>query len=76
MSGFIIGPILLGYLIFSYIVFGIVLKTTQKKKLSYLVLVGVLTFPFWDLIVQKTIKTGYQVSGALNPEIYEYPEKD
>ena len=36
----------------------------------------ILTFPFWDLIVQKAIKTVYQFSGPLEPKIYEMPEMD
>jgi hypothetical protein len=41
-----------------------------------MIFVGILTFPFWDLIIQKGIKTIFEISGVLEPKIYAYPEKD
>lgn len=69
-------PLVVLYILLSYWIYKLVFKKSQNKSLSGVVLVMVLTFPFWDLIVQKGIKTFYQVSGLLEPKIYDYPEKD
>lgn len=76
MSGIIILPIILIYIFVVFLIYKIVLKSTNKKFFSRMFFIGVLTFPFWDLIIQKTIKTVYQFSGALESKIYAYPEKD
>jgi hypothetical protein len=76
MSGIIIFPIVLIYIFVAFLIYKLVLKNTNKKFLSSMVFIGILTFPFWDLIIQKGIKTIFEVSGVLEPKIYAYPEKD
>lgn len=76
MSGIIILPIILIYIFVAFLIYKIVLKSTDKKFFSRMVFIAVITFPFWDLILQKTIKTIYQFPGVLEPKIYAYPEKD
>ena len=46
-----------------------------KNALYLFVFTFFLLLPFWDLVLQKGIKTYYQVFMS-NPTIYEYPEKD
>ena len=67
MSGLIILPILIMYILFAIFMYKI---TTSK-----IVLIVILLFPFWDLIVQKGIKTYYQVFES-EPIIYALPEFD
>lgn len=76
MSGIIIFPIVLIYIFVAFLIYKLVLRNTNKKFLSSMVFIGILTFPFWDLIIQKGIKTIFEVSGVLEPKIYAYPEKD
>lgn len=47
----------------------------DKNALYLFVFMFFLLLPFWDLVLQKGIKTYYQVFMS-NPIIYEYPEKD
>lgn len=47
----------------------------DKNILYFCVFMFFLALPFWDLILQKGVKTYYQVFMS-NPIIYEYPEKD
>jgi len=52
------------------------LEVRMDKNILYLfVFIFFFSLPFWDLILQKGIKTYYQVFMS-NPIIYEYPEKD
>ena len=67
MSGLIILPILIMYILFAIFMYKI---TTSK-----IVLIVILLFPFWDLIVQKGIKTYYQIFES-EPIIYAMPEFD
>jgi len=67
MSGLIILPILIAYILFALFMY----KLTTSK----IVLVVILLFPFWDLIIQKGIKTYYQVFES-EPIIYAMPEFD
>ena len=67
MSGLIIFPILIVYIVFAILMY----KLTASK----IVLIVILVFPFWDLIVQKGIKTYYQVFES-EPIIYAMPEFD
>ncbi|MDY3205373.1 MAG: hypothetical protein RBR70_09910 [Arcobacter sp.] len=76
MSGIIIFPIVLIYIFAAFLIYKLVLRNTNKKFLSMMIFIGILTFPFWDLIIQKGIKTIFEVSGVLEPKIYAYPEKD
>lgn len=74
---FVFIPIIVGiYIFIAFLIYKLVLKDTNKKFLSSMVFIGILTFPFWDLIIQKGIKTIFEVSGVLEPKIYAYPEKD
>jgi len=76
MSGIIIIPILVIYAFFCYIIYRIVLGKTQKWLLSVTVFFAVLTFPFWDLIIDKGIEKFYNTFGLLEPIVYEMPERD
>lgn len=74
---FVFIPITVGiYIFIALYLYKLILKSTSKKFLSGMVLIGILTFPFLDLIIQKGIKTIFEVSGVLEPKIYAYPEKD
>lgn len=67
---------MLMYILVSIGISKVVYRFTQKRFVSSLVFVALVTFPFWDLIAQKAIKTYYVNSGLLEPNIYEMPEKD
>lgn len=47
----------------------------DKNALYFFVFMFFLLLPFWDLVLQKGIKTYYQVFMS-NPTVYAYPEKD
>ncbi len=84
--GFIVILVNLAYLVFSQVV-GIITyfslrkipifaKHTRKlKAFSFVVFLVVLLAPFWDLIIQKGIKTYYE-NYKMNYTINAYPEKD
>lgn len=76
MSGIIVIPILVIYTFFCYIVYRIVLGKTQKWLFSVSIFFAVLTFPFWDLMVQQGIKSFYETFNLLEPTIYEMPQRD
>jgi len=67
MSGLIILPILIAYIVFAMFMY----KLTASK----IVLIVILVFPVWDLIVLKGIQTYYQVFER-EPIIYAMPEFD
>ena len=67
MSGLIILPILIAYIVFAIFM--------SKITASKIVLIVILVFPFWDLIIQKGIKTYYQIFES-EPIIYAMPEFD
>jgi len=67
MSGLIILPILIVYILFAIFMY----KLTASK----IVLIAILLFPVWDLIIQKGIKTYYQIFES-DPIIYAMPEFD
>jgi len=67
MSGLIILPILIAYIVFAMFMY----KLTTSK----IVLIAILLFPVWDLIIQKGIKTYYQVFES-EPIIYAIPDFD
>ena len=84
--GFIVILVNLAYLVFSQVV-GIITyfslkkipifaKHTRKlKAFSFVVFLVVLLAPFWDLIIQKGIKTYYE-NYKMGYTINAYPEKD
>lgn len=74
--GILILFMMIVYITVSYFIVRIIYKFTNKKNLSIFLFVGLITFPFWDLIAQKAIKTYYINSGLLEPKIYAMPEKD
>ena len=67
MSGLIILPILIVYILFAIFMY----KLTASK----IVLIVILVFPVWDIIIQKGIKTYYQVFES-EPTVYALPEFD
>jgi len=75
MSGIISGPIILFYIFIAYLIYKTILIATQKKILSRVIFALILTFPFWDLMAQKVIKTYYQAF-LMEPKIYAMPEFD
>jgi len=75
MSGIISGPIILFYIFIAYLIYKTILSATQKKILSRVIFALILTFPFWDLMAQKVIKTYYQAF-LMEPKIYALPEVD
>lgn len=74
--GFIIGPIILVYIIVSFFISRLIYKISKRGILSAVSFLMIVSFPFWDLIAQKTIKEIYIFTKALEPKIYAYPEKD
>lgn len=67
MSGIIMLPIFLMYILFATFMY----KATTSK----IILVVILIFPIWDLVIQKGIKTYYQLF-KMEPKIYAMPEFD
>jgi len=74
--GMIIFPILLLYVFVSYVIYKIILIGTEKKFLSIIIFILILLLPFWDLMLQKSVKTFYEIFSLLEPKVYSYPEKD
>lgn len=74
--GILILFMMIVYIAVSYFIVRVIYKFTNKKTLSIVLFIGLITFPFWDLIAQKAIKTYYINSGLLEPKIYAMPEKD
>ena len=68
MSGLIILPILIAYILFAMFMY----KLTASK----IVLIVILVFPFWDLILKQGINFGYRVYLMSEPTTYAYPERD
>jgi len=74
MSGIIIFPIVLIYIFVAFLIYKLVLKNTNKKFLSSMVFIGILTFPFWDIILANIIVLAYKPFATYT--IYEYPQID
>jgi hypothetical protein len=51
------------------------LKTWKRRVLCTLLSLSVLVAPFWDLLIQKGIKTYYETY-KMDDTIYAYPERD
>lgn len=67
----------LAYLLFAWFIGYLAYKLFKNKykHIGKIVFVVVLLAPFWDLVIQKSIKTYYQVF-KMEGEIYAYPEFD
>ena len=76
MSGLIIVPIFIFYVIVGFFLIKFILRIFKKKFSNILLLLIVILLPFWDLFVQKGVKTYYQVFGLLNPIVYEALKKN
>lgn len=74
--GAVIVTIMLGYLLVSVGIAILIYKFSKKRIIPIVVFIGLITFPFWDIIAQKAIKTYYINSGLLESKIYAMPEKD
>ncbi|MDZ7818742.1 MAG: hypothetical protein U5K55_09035 [Aliarcobacter sp.] len=59
---------LIGYLVYKFF-------KHKYKHIGKIVFIVVLLAPFWDLIIQKGVKTYYQAF-KMEGEIYAYPEVD
>ncbi|NQY21499.1 MAG: hypothetical protein HRT40_09345 [Campylobacteraceae bacterium] len=75
MSGLIILPIFIFYVVVAFFVFKLLLSMFRKKFSNILLLILVILLPFWDLLFQFGIRSFYQVF-LLNPIVYEMPQKD
>lgn len=75
MSGLIILPIFIFYVIVGFLLIKFILKIFKKKFSNILLLLIVILLPFWDLLFQLGIRSFYQVF-LLNPIVYEMPQKD
>ena len=83
--GLLVIAINIGYLVFAIIV-GVVLAKLLKKSawfqkrstvlLSIVLFLLIFLAPFYDLLIQKGIKTYYEVFDKTYAKIYAYPEKD
>lgn len=65
---YILLSILIGYLAYKFF-------KHKYKHIGKIVFIVVLLAPFWDLIIQKSVKTYYQAF-KMEGEIYAYPEFD
>ena len=74
MSGIIIIPVYIIYVIIGYIVFKLILKLFKKRLNSLIVLLIVIFFPFWDIFVANQILK--ILSHTTKYTIYEMPERD
>lgn len=74
MSGLIIVPIYIIYVVVGFIVFKWVLKLFNKRLNSIIVLTIVIIFPFWDIFAANGILK--ILSYTTKPIIYDMPEKD
>lgn len=65
------------YLLFAWFIGYLAYKFFKHKykHIGKIVFIVVLLAPFWDLIIQKSVKTYYQVF-KMEGEIYAYPEFD
>jgi len=75
MSGIIILPVFIIYTVIGFFILKSVLKVFNKKLNTLLLLTIVILLPFWDLFLQKGIKTYYELF-LLNPIVYEQPIRD
>jgi len=66
--GYLLFSVLIGYLAYRFF-------RHKLKNIGKIVFVVVLLAPFWDLIIQKGVKTYYQTF-KMEGEIYAYPEFD
>ena len=83
--GLLVIAINIGYLVFA-IIAGVVLAKLLKKSawfqkrstalLSIVLFLLIFLAPFYDLLIQKGIKTYYEVFDKTYAKIYAYPEKD
>lgn len=74
MSGIIIIPIYIIYIVIGFILFKLVLKLFNKRLNSIFILVIVIIFPFWDIFVANGILK--ILTYTTKPIIYEMPERD
>ncbi len=74
MSGLIIIPIYILYVIVGFIIFKLILKLFKKRLNSIIVLAIVIVFPFWDIFAANGILK--ILSYTTKPIIYEMPKKD
>ncbi|RXI36129.1 hypothetical protein CRU99_13610 [Malaciobacter mytili] len=74
MSGLIIIPIYIIYVIVGFIVFKLILRLFKKRLNSIIILAIVIIFPFWDIFAANGILK--ILTYTTKPIIYEMPEKD
>jgi hypothetical protein len=74
MSGLIILPIFIFYVVVGTLVLKFLLKKFKKPLNTAVVILIVIFLPFWDIIGANLIKVYYELT--LEPIIYEYPERD
>lgn len=63
------------YILFSVLMGFIAYKLYKLKKVGFIVFLIVLLLPYYDLFIQKGIKTYYETF-KMNNTIYAYPERD
>ncbi|MCK9338308.1 MAG: hypothetical protein M0P43_10790 [Arcobacteraceae bacterium] len=76
MSGLIIFPIFILYVVVGFLVLNFLFSLFKWNIKKYIIVIVVILLPFWDLFIQKGIKTYYQASGLLEPILYEMPFKE
>ncbi len=74
MSGLIIIPIYIIYVIVGFIIFKLILRLFKKRLNSIIILAIVIIFPFWDIFAANGILK--ILTYTTKPIIYEMPEKD
>ncbi len=75
MSGLIIVPIILIYIFIAFLIYKLILRSTNKKLFSRIVFITLLIFPFWDVLLQNVTAIYYS---SLNPnfKVYHQAELD
>lgn len=75
MSGLLIIPIFLVYALITFYILKLIFKIFKKNVSIFILLPIVILLPFWDLFLQKGIKTYYELF-LLDPIVYEQPVRD
>lgn len=73
--GLVIGILWTIYIIFSLILLAILRRFIERKLYRNIFLVFLILLPTWDVLIQKTIKTYFEIF-EMEPIIYYYPERD
>ena len=74
MSGLIVVPLFIFYVVVATLIVTALLKKFKKHLPLAVVILIVILLPFWDIFGALLIKGYYELT--LKPDIYEYPQRD